>query len=399
MRFLRAPTTKYASLSDVGKFEMIWNVNVLLVPIFFLLGTLMYYFDDPSYKTAFFSFAFSLTNVIVLKSLKKYELVSHICVILASLIIQVLIFVVDPTRIVPAVLWAILVSFFAFYLLRAWIGVMVLVFNMIGVLAFTSFGDYYFILENGIDSREINFGLLADISFVTIAFIFMLRSFNKTISETHQRFEKQSLKNEILLKEIHHRVKNNLQIISSLLKLQASESESDEVAKQFDEAIGRIQSIALVHQKMYTNEDLSEIDLPSYIEVLVKEILRAFNRKKDVKIEIVSDLKKVDINYFVHFSLILNELITNSLKHGFKDKTDGKLKIILTKENNNLIVLYQDNGTWVEPTNSQTFGLNLLEILTEQLDGTFKRTIEYGTSYRFIFPIDKFLIKDSNDIK
>ena len=184
---------------------------------------------------------------------------------------------------------------------------------------------------------------------------------------------------------MHHRVKNNLQIISSLLKLQSFETESEEVKNHFNEAIGRIRSMALIHEKMYSNNDLSEINLESYLINLSKDICESMNANDDLMVKIQSELKRVDIKSMVPISLIFNELITNSLKHGIKDITDAKITITVTSNERLTEIYYSDNGTWIAPKKTATFGLELLETLASQLDGFVERSIENGTNYHFTF--------------
>jgi two-component sensor histidine kinase len=214
---------------------------------------------------------------------------------------------------------------------------------------------------------------------------YKLQGINKDLSEKQVIIKNQNNLNEVMFKEIHHRVKNNLQIISSLLKLQSFETENEEVQTHFNEAIGRIRSMALIHEKMYSNDDLANINLECYLFNLSKDICESLKAGDDVKLSIQSELDKVDVKSMVPISLIFNELITNSLKHGIKHINNGEITIEVKSNPKETTFSYADNGVWVPPVKEGTFGLELLETLTQQLDGQISRSTENGTRFIFTF--------------
>ncbi len=192
--------------------------------------------------------------------------------------------------------------------------------------------------------------------------------------------------NELLLKEIHHRVKNNLQTISSLLSLQ-SESISDQSALDaVQESKNRVASMALIHQKLYQGENLAAIEMRDYFETIGKAIKDSFGEKaKNVSLEVNMSEIELDVDTAIPIGLITNELVTNSLKHAFPDKHDGKILITLSQEYNGLFNLQiADNGQ-VSENRSDTrkeigFGTLLIQLLTAQLGGTLEKSNEAGTS-------------------
>lgn len=196
--------------------------------------------------------------------------------------------------------------------------------------------------------------------------------------------DKQNTEKTALLQEIHHRVKNNLQVIISLLRIQSSELQSEEAKISFEDAIARIMTMSLIHQKMYEKESLSEIDLPDYLSTLFNDVVAANNRglsitvKQDIRIPFIGPKTIVPIG------LIVNELVSNSMKHAF-DKNIGTIKLMMEKKDNNTFNLtYCDDGSWKENQNN-SFGLQLIEVFTEQLDGSFERfSDENGTTYTFL---------------
>ncbi|MCB9335501.1 MAG: transporter substrate-binding domain-containing protein [Flavobacteriales bacterium] len=206
----------------------------------------------------------------------------------------------------------------------------------------------------------------------------------KKLEKTLQNANKISEERKVLLQEIHHRVKNNLQIIISLLRLQKGHS-SDEIKERLDEAITRINAISLVHQKVYQTKDLANINLREYICSLTDEIITSFSYENKPNIIINTNIDDVDLTPLIPLALILNELITNSIKYGLKEKDDGVIKIDIQKKSNEFTMNYHDNGTWIDNSDKINFGLSLIDTFTEQLDGSYTRTINGGTTYHFIF--------------
>jgi two-component sensor histidine kinase len=143
--------------------------------------------------------------------------------------------------------------------------------------------------------------------------------------------------------------------------------------------------MALIHEKMYSNDDLAKINLESYLMNLSKDICESLNVGDRVKLSIQSELEKVDVKSMAPISLIFNELITNSLKHGIKNMPHGEISIDVKSNPTTTTFSYADNGVWVPPRKDGTFGLELLETLTQQLDGSIHRTIESGTRFTLTF--------------
>lgn len=200
---------------------------------------------------------------------------------------------------------------------------------------------------------------------------------NQTIREQNTLIDKSLKEKEILLKEIHHRVKNNLQMISSLLNLQINSLESEEAKYALEDSIGRVRAIASVHTKLYNNAHLAFINIRDYLSDLVSQQF-PFD-KKGRKIEYALDVADQEINLdtAVPLGLILSELISNSLKHAF-DKTESpKILITLHKEKNRLCRLsFKDNGMGLEDDFNRdqlnSLGFEIIYTLSEQLEGEFK---------------------------
>ena len=208
----------------------------------------------------------------------------------------------------------------------------------------------------------------------------------KIVDDINETLKQKNKENLTLVKEIHHRVKNNLQIIISLLRLQKGELKSEEAKEHFTEAINRIMVMSLIHKKLYQQEELASISIQSYLQDLSADIISLTSLGKPVKVVIHSNIKTIGLKTIVPLGLLTNELIINSLKHAFENKKEGTINITINKNGgSDFLLTYADNGEWVQPKEEHpSFGIELIEILTSQLEGTQTRTSnEEGTTYLF----------------
>jgi two-component sensor histidine kinase len=197
---------------------------------------------------------------------------------------------------------------------------------------------------------------------------------------------------EILLKEIHHRVKNNLQIISSLLNLQAEYLKDTQTIAIFKDSQNRIQSMAIVHEKLYQSEDLATINLSDYIQDLVSNLSYSYEVNLEsivFKIDVEDVL--LDIDTAIPCGLIINELISNSLKYAFPRGKSGEIWIKLkSSAKNQLRLIVSDNGMGLPENfdfnNTESLGLQLVDALTIQLKGTIEIDRARGTKFLITFP-------------
>jgi PAS domain S-box-containing protein len=203
---------------------------------------------------------------------------------------------------------------------------------------------------------------------------------------------KSSLKEkEVLLQEIHHRVKNNMQIISSLLNLQSRNISDENVREMFKMSRDRIKSMALIHEKLYQSENLSKINFAQYVQSLTLHLRHTYNTNVDrIKLDTMVKDVFLDINKAIPCGLIVNELVSNSLKHAFPDNKKGNIQIHLhTGNNGDIRLLVSDDGIgFAKDVNIQkpdSLGLQLVNDLVEQLEGTLKLDLTSGTSYEISF--------------
>lgn len=229
--------------------------------------------------------------------------------------------------------------------------------------------------------------------------IFLLFKNNRYRSKVNQILRAQKkeieLKNEqheLLLKEIHHRVKNNLQIVSSLLSLQSESIDDQGAFDAVQESKNRVNSMALLHQKLYQGENLAAIEMRDYFETIGKAIMDSFGEKAE-NISLVIEMSEIelDVDTAVPIGLITNELITNSIKHAFPNKEKGQILVTLVQEESGLLKLnIADNSQTTrnksEVKKQQGFGTLLIQLLTTQLGGKLEKSTEIGTSTMIQFP-------------
>jgi len=212
---------------------------------------------------------------------------------------------------------------------------------------------------------------------------------------------------EVMLKEIHHRVKNNMQVISSLLKLQSRHIKNKEALEMFKESQSRLRLMALIHEKLYKYKDLARIDSVEYIRSLTGYLLHTYSMSPSL-IRLNTDIKDVflAINTAIPCGLIINELVSNAIKHAFQDGKGGEINIALHHINKNkLELIVSDNGIGIPKDmdfrNTESIGMQLVITLVAQLKGTIEldtcpssllvgsRRASVGTAFRIRFPISK----------
>ncbi len=194
---------------------------------------------------------------------------------------------------------------------------------------------------------------------------------------------------ELLLGEIHHRVKNNIQIISSLLRLQGGQFTQEDVKEAFTESQNRIKTMALVHETLYQSESFSRIDLSLFIQKLINGLMSTF-QPRDGPITLQSQLEpvKLGIDQCIPLGLVLNELVTNSFKHAFPNKKEGTITVILQKEAQKIILKVKDDGVGLQNRkleDASTLGLTLIKGLAEQLDADLHFESTEGLEVRLSF--------------
>jgi two-component sensor histidine kinase len=196
---------------------------------------------------------------------------------------------------------------------------------------------------------------------------------------------------EMLIREIHHRVKNNLTVISSLLELQSGQINDDAAMGIFDEARNRVNSMSMIHDRLYRLDDLSGMDFSEYLCSLTEQLFRNY-RINDSKVRLdlnVQDLI-LDIDTVIPCGLIVNELVSNALKHAFPEGSEGVLNVELKKgDNDEATLIIRDNGVGIpgglDIHNVDTLGMQIVTSLAAQIDGRLELQRENGTGFMITF--------------
>jgi two-component sensor histidine kinase/ligand-binding sensor domain-containing protein len=212
----------------------------------------------------------------------------------------------------------------------------------------------------------------------------------KTVEERTQEIKKQKEQIEILLKEIHHRVKNNLQIINSLMNLQSGYADDEYVQEMFKEARNRIITMALIHEKLYESKDLTNINLREYLDKLIDYLKSSYVLNSDVKFKTEIEDIKLNIDTVIPLGILINEIISNSLKYAFIRSTGlPEIFISIKKQDDGYTLIAGDNGSGFDKklfdSETNTLGLELIKMLSEQLNGTVEILDKTGTWYHIKF--------------
>ncbi len=197
---------------------------------------------------------------------------------------------------------------------------------------------------------------------------------------------------DVLLKEVHHRVKNNLQVISSLLNLQSGYIKDPVALQVFVESRNRVRSMALIHEKLYQSQDLSRIDFEDYIKTLSNGLLAGFAGKKSaIRIEVDVEKIMLPVDAAVPCGLIVNELVTNCFKYAFAPEAGGQIRISMKRSDDaHLHLSVSDDGVGfpkdLDFRNTESLGMQLVITLSEQLEGTIHLQNGVGTTFEISFP-------------
>ena len=202
----------------------------------------------------------------------------------------------------------------------------------------------------------------------------------------------QSLKEkEMLLAEIHHRVKNNLSVIASLLHMQSITSNNEEIRSALAKTQHRIQSISEIHEQLYRSKHLSNIQFDEYVSTLAHNLHNSMTEPgKDITLDIQAEPVKISIKQVIPAGLFLNEVLTNAFKHAFNNRDKGTITIRLSSENDQLTFSIADDGSGIPESqngNTESLGTTIIQNLTRQLDGSLDVHSNGGTTYKLTFPV------------
>jgi two-component sensor histidine kinase/PAS domain-containing protein len=210
--------------------------------------------------------------------------------------------------------------------------------------------------------------------------------------QAEARIQTSLLEKETLLKEIHHRVKNNLTVISSLLDLQSSCLQDEKARAALQNSIARVRTMASIHTQLYQSQDLTRVDFGLFLRDLIGNISQSYGKAESpVSIHVDADEVRLGIDASIPCGLILNELVANALKHAFPEGKEGKINIRMRSEDNRVTLTVQDNGIGfpesLEVTNLKSLGLELVNLLVGQINGKMDMQVDGGTIWTITFPL------------
>jgi two-component sensor histidine kinase len=398
MSFLKPPQTDFKDHYDITRFNLVWNLTITISVLLLVVAAINFANEDYSSYTNLVEVVIGIIALIILKKTRKFRAVCMFITVGSFGLILFAFFNIAGVLHYTTPMWGTVNLLFAFFMLgRIW-GLAILIGHFTTIIFYYAFrlqqnidslprfddaGIWNFILETCIVGLAMGY-LLAKIIKANKHAETVVRDSNTELKNQNVVISHQNAEKEVMLKEIHHRVKNNLQVITSLLRLQ-SQDLSGHQYDSFTEAINRVKSMALIHEKMYQSDRLANFNLKSYLISLTNDLIDTYSVKKPIKLVINSEVERIDSTSIVAVSLLFNELISNSIKHGFESKETGIITVgvSMSKLPGCICLNYSDDGIWKEAI-EKSFGLELIDTMTEQLEGEFTREVrEDGTHYAF----------------
>ncbi|MVM28503.1 hypothetical protein GO755_00565 [Spirosoma sp. HMF4905] len=212
---------------------------------------------------------------------------------------------------------------------------------------------------------------------------------NHTLSAANERIQQQAGQLKELMRELHHRVKNNLAIVSSLLYLQSNRLDDEKAIQAVREGQQRVEAMSLIHQQLYQTDNVTRVSMPDYVGDLVRGLMQSFRHQDNFDLQLEIEPIEVDVELAVPLGLILNELTTNAFKHAYHGVVDPRLSIRMW-QSDQLYLEISDNGPgidaiqWQKPARS--FGKRLINSLVKQAGGALEVTSQYGTCFQLVLP-------------
>lgn len=386
------PKSKYKDFYDIARYKLIWRICIVMLIFLPILAISQAYLEKMSAWPSIIGTFICIGLLLTLKITQSYIIPTIVFTVTGTLLSQYTYLLYPEAYHLNDTLWMIVIILFTFFTLGKIWGFIIIGANSIGVTYFiSSIFNKNLNLITEVEQQDI---MALSINFIICFFVigYLINQFIITSKIAENQYRKLNHKLELsnaekttMLKEIHHRVKNNLQVITSLLRLQSHEIKDEDSKIMYKESINRVVAMALIHEKMYQSKNLAKIDLEEYINSLSQDLLCSYSVEKDINIYVNSEIENIKTKSLVPLALIFNELISNSIKHAFSSKISGEIKILIINNDTHITLEYSDNGDWKSTPKSNSFGLELIDSLTDQLSGKFERIISNGTHYNFVF--------------
>ena len=378
-------TTEVELYAKRLRIEFAFVITFTFVIVFSIL-TVVYYFGSlQSFAAQACFLILCICCLLIIRSAKNHKLVFILYSVMGTISPSIaLVFFHDSIHFVE-LLWMLASISMAYFFVGRILGTTLLAFSLIAIFTFIfcSLDDYIVIIAQPSTYQKFMLAVEMVLGFGLNIYLFYLynkinkftalklREANDQLISRNLKIRHQNTEKTILIKEVYHRVKNNLQIIISLLRIQSEKIKTKEVKSYFQESINQIMAISLVHQKLYKSENLSQIKFSEYANELISTIISTDAQKRNIQYSVTSKIDKIGLESLVPIGLIINELTLNSLKHAFTDENKkGEIELNVRGDVHNkwIYMMYTDNGHWGEHKTSETgFGQVLIEALAEHL--------------------------------
>lgn len=401
MLSIKPPKPRHSDIYDTSRFNLIWNLSITLVVLLTILSIINITNDKYTSTTNIIGVGIGIVALYILNRTREHRFVSIFVSLGTFALVSSAFFLIDNVIHYTTPMWSMMCVLFTFLMLGRYWGYAFLIGHFIILAVY-----FHFSLSDNINNlpefeNEDLWNFTLETAVVSLSIALLLTRFilttkhnetrinqiNKELTDQNAIIKQQNEEKEVMLKEIHHRVKNNLQVITSLLRLQSHEV-NDEFKGSFSEAINRVKSMALIHEKMYKSSSLANFDIETYLTSLTQDLKETYSIAKSINIKISSEIRYVDSKSIVPISLIFNELISNSIKHAFDEVKVGEIHVSVSAHQNEgkITLKYSDNGKWKE-SNSNSFGMELIQTMTEQLEGTVEIKKEGKTEFNFTLKV------------
>ncbi len=394
VRFI--PESKYTNYYDIARYNLTWHLNLILLIFLPVLAIVLFNLGENAAYPSLIGVGLCITIVFIIIKTKSYLIPAILYCVVGTILSQyTLIFFPESYHFVdPA--WMMIIILYAYFTLGKVWGTVTLLSCLSGVIYFI-----LFVLNTNLElvrnlgtedatALAINFFICGIIiSYLIFQFLKLNEYAENQYVQLTTTLKDKNREKSVLLKEIHHRVKNNLQVVTSLLRLQSRDISDQKHQALYKDSINRVLSMALIHEKIYQATDLAKINLEDYITSLANDLIDSYSLETKIDLNINSNVKSLKTKSLVPIALMFNELISNSIKHGFKNQKNGEINIYIDDRYPYVNMKYSDNGNWIETTHTDSLGLELIQSLTEQLTGSLSRQIDNGTHYTFQFLYDK----------
>lgn len=390
---------------EQAKIRLVYNLSMALTCILAPICLVLYYYGLFVNIAVICVALLGLLGVLfTLKRFSAYVFAAKLYVVIGMGALMFTFLVPQDTLVITSEIWFVVVILFTFFTLgRNW--ALGTTFISALVLAYFAKTDLVanlrneHVYENGkIDA----FLFIIPIEFYALFYIINqflktrnyaekeLKQTNKELNEKNVLIERQRNEKSVMIREIHHRVKNNLQIVNSLLRLQSNEVTDEKVLELFEESQNRVVTMALLHENLYKTDELKRIDISEHLRLLATDLIKTYSVGKKIELNLNVDKIEFGSKTMVPLGLIINEIITNSLKYAFPKMNEGKILLDLKSLGDNRFeLLIGDDGVGISQLHNSDgekhFGTELVDLFIDQLDGEMELLPVKGTKYRILF--------------